>query len=149
MVGIEIKLSNNHPVSDICDDLKGVYPKTFRWKGWHPNCRCYQVPVLAKQEELDEMLDKILDGDNPATVECEEKVKELPSQLPGGCKTMSNASRMQRRKGLCPTSYGTMKRLSIHRLQRDSESPARSPDGSGSKCHPATVECEKSDLSLW
>lgn len=71
VVGIEIKLSNNHPVSDICDDLKGVYPKTFCWKGWHPNCRCYQVPVLAKQEELDEMLDKILDGDNPATVECE------------------------------------------------------------------------------
>lgn len=81
VVGIEIKLSNNHPVSDICDDLKGVYPKTFRWKGWHPNCRCYQVPVLAKQEELDEMLDKILDGDNPATVECEEKVKELPFQF--------------------------------------------------------------------
>lgn len=81
VVGIEIKLSNNHPVSDICDDLKGVYPKTFRWKGWHPNCRCYQVPVLAKQEELDEMLDKILDGDNPATVECEEKVKEQPFQF--------------------------------------------------------------------
>jgi len=32
---------------------------------------------------LDEMLDKILDGDNPATVECEEKVKELPSQFTG------------------------------------------------------------------
>ena len=32
---------------------------------------------------------------------------------------MSNASRMQRRKGLCPTSYGTMKRLSIHRLQKE------------------------------
>lgn len=39
VVGVEIKLSNNHPVWDICDDLKGVYPKGFKWVGWHPNCR--------------------------------------------------------------------------------------------------------------
>lgn len=51
--GIEIRLSNNHPVADICDDLAGVYPKDFKWTGWHPNCRCYQIPVLAKPEEVD------------------------------------------------------------------------------------------------
>ena len=108
VVGIEIKLSNNHPVSDICDDLKGVYPKTFCWKGWHPNCRCYQVPVLAKQEELDEMLDKILDGDNPATVECEEKVKELPSQFTGWMQDNEQRIKDATEKGTLPTSYGTM-----------------------------------------
>lgn len=102
VVGIEIKLSNNHPVSDICDDLKGVYPKTFRWKGWHPNCRCYQVPVLAKQEELDEMLDKILDGDNPATVECEEKVKELPSQFTGWMQANEQRIKDATEKGTLP-----------------------------------------------
>lgn len=102
VVGIEIKLSNNHPVSDICDDLKGVYPKTFRWKGWHPNCRCYQVPVLAKQEELDEMLDKILDGDNPATVECEEKVKELPSQFTGWMQDNEQRIKDATEKGTLP-----------------------------------------------
>jgi hypothetical protein len=43
VVGIEIRLSNNHtlngkPFTDICDDLKGKYPKTFKFTGWHPLC---------------------------------------------------------------------------------------------------------------
>lgn len=91
VVGIEIKLSNNHttkdskgnivPLYDVCDDLAGIYPKTFKWRGWHPHCRCYQVPVLAKDDEMDEMLDAILDGKNPAAVPCEGKVREIPAQF--------------------------------------------------------------------
>lgn len=81
VIGIEIKLSNNHPCADICDDLKGVYPKNFKWSGWHPNCRCYQEPVLASPAEVDKMLDKILDGESPASVPTEGKVSELPTQF--------------------------------------------------------------------
>lgn len=81
VVGIEIKLSNNHPHVDICDDLKGIYPKTFKWTGWHPNCRCYCVPVMASQEKVDEMLDKILDGESPADVDCPNEVKDMPSRF--------------------------------------------------------------------
>lgn len=80
VVGVEIKLSNNHPVWDICDDLKGVYPKGFKWVGWHPNCRCYMVPVLAKEEELDQMLDKILSGEDPGSV-VTDSPKDLPDQF--------------------------------------------------------------------
>lgn len=80
VVGVEIKLSNNHPVWDICDDLKGVYPKGFKWVGWHPNCRCYMVPVLAKEEELDQMLDKILNGEDPGSV-ATDSPKDLPDQF--------------------------------------------------------------------
>ena len=80
VVGVEIKLSNNHPVWDICDDLKGVYPKGFKWVGWHPNCRCYMVPVLAKEEELDQMLDKILNGEYPGSV-VTDSPKDLPDQF--------------------------------------------------------------------
>lgn len=80
VVGVEIKLSNNHPVWDICDDLKGVYPKGFKWVGWHPNCRCYMVPVLAKEEELDQMLDKILSGEDPGSV-VTDNPKDLPDQF--------------------------------------------------------------------
>lgn len=36
--GYEVKLSNNHPKLDICDYLKGEYPKTFFFDSWHPNC---------------------------------------------------------------------------------------------------------------
>ena len=80
VVGVEIKLSNNHPVLDICDDLKGVYPKGFKWVGWHPNCRCYIVPVLAKEEEFDQMLDKILNGEDPGSV-VTDSTKDLPEQF--------------------------------------------------------------------
>lgn len=80
VVGVEIKLSNNHPVWDICDDLKGVYPKGFKWVGWHPNCRCYMVPVLAKEKELDQMLDKILNGEDPGSV-VTDSPKDLPDQF--------------------------------------------------------------------
>lgn len=79
VIGIEIKLSNNHPEPDICDDLKGIYPKTFKWSGWHPNCRCYQEPVLASPVELDKMLDNILDGTDPAGVDCANEVTTMPS----------------------------------------------------------------------
>ena len=61
MLGIEIKLSNNHtlngkPFQDICDKLAGKYPKSFKFVGWHPNCRCYAIPIIDKEnffEELD------------------------------------------------------------------------------------------------
>lgn len=80
ITGIEIKLSNNHPVFDICDDLKGIYPKTFKWTGWHPNCRCYMVPVLANETEMEDMVDEILVGEDPNKVETE-KVEQLPEQF--------------------------------------------------------------------
>lgn len=43
VIGIRISLSNNHtlngkPFFDICDELKGVYPKEFKFTGWHPMC---------------------------------------------------------------------------------------------------------------
>lgn len=57
VVGYEIRLSNNHtlngkPFVDICDKLAGKYPKTFQFKGWHPQCRCHMIPILKSDEEL-------------------------------------------------------------------------------------------------
>lgn len=57
VLGYEVKLSNNHPVFDICDHMKGRYPKDFVFTKWHPQCRCYAVPVLASQEDRDKMMD--------------------------------------------------------------------------------------------
>ena len=58
VVGYEVKLSNSHPAYDICDEMAGEYPKTFKFGSWHPNCRCYTVPILAKQEAFVESLTK-------------------------------------------------------------------------------------------
>lgn len=66
VVGIEIKLSNNHPVPDICDDLKGRYPKDFKFTGWHPLCRCHVVSILKTEEELAADARRILAGEEPA-----------------------------------------------------------------------------------
>lgn len=39
VVGYEIKTTQNgHHVEDMCDDLSGKYPKTFKFTGWHPQC---------------------------------------------------------------------------------------------------------------
>lgn len=80
VVNVEIRLSNNHPCVDICDDLKGIYPKDFKWTGWHPNCRCYMIPVLARKEEIDKMLDKILNGEDASSVDTKNQ-KDLPNQF--------------------------------------------------------------------
>lgn len=102
VVGIEIKLSNNHPEPDICDDLKGVYPKTFKWTGWHPNCRCYCVPVLAPQDVLDKMLDEILDGGDPGSVEITNEEKELPTEFQSWIKKNEERIATATEKGTLP-----------------------------------------------
>lgn len=52
VVGKEIKISNNHPVTDICDTLQGKYPKEFKWVAWHPQCRCQAFPILMDRDEI-------------------------------------------------------------------------------------------------
>ncbi len=77
VVGIEIHLSNNHPVPDICDDLKGRYPKDFKFTGWHPHCRCHVTSILKTQEELDADTQRILNGE-PVDGESVNTVKDVP-----------------------------------------------------------------------
>lgn len=52
ILGYEIKLSDSHPCHDICDDLKGRYPKDFKWTGWHPNDLCYVIPIIKSEEQF-------------------------------------------------------------------------------------------------
>ncbi len=52
ILGYEIKLSPSHPCHDICDDLKGKYPKDFKWTGWHPNDLCYVIPIFKTEEQF-------------------------------------------------------------------------------------------------
>jgi len=44
--GIEVRLSHSHPMPDICDDLKGFYPKNFIFRGWHAQCYDEESEVL-------------------------------------------------------------------------------------------------------
>lgn len=80
--GYRIQPSANHttlykgkriPLYDICDELQGVYPSTFRWSGWHPQCRCIIVPMAIDQDEFETLLyqrgEAIREGKNPNSVD--------------------------------------------------------------------------------
>ena len=64
LLGYEVRLSANHPRYDICDHLKGEYPKDFKFVGWHPQCMCYTVPKLPTAAEFDKFEDAVLSGDS-------------------------------------------------------------------------------------
>jgi len=52
VLGYEVRRSNNPYPCPVCEALKGKYPKNFVFIGWHPNCRCFAVAIVAKIEEL-------------------------------------------------------------------------------------------------
>ena len=81
VVGIEIKLSNNHPVTDICDALKGKYPKTFKFTGWHPQCRCHVVSIMCTDDEMDDLMDKILAGEDTSDFTSKNTVNSVPAEF--------------------------------------------------------------------
>lgn len=52
VVGFEVRLSPQHKVYDMCDELKGKYPKSFHFHGWHVGCKCHIITILKTNEEL-------------------------------------------------------------------------------------------------
>lgn len=85
VVGQEIRLSNNHttklpngkvvPLVDICDDLKGKYPKEFKFIGWHPNCRCVSVPILKSEIEMYREIEE------DTTIKSDNEVSSMPKNF--------------------------------------------------------------------
>lgn len=109
IVGIEVHLSNNHtclgkdgkphPFYDICDELKGKYPKDFKFTGWHPHCRCIATTILKTEAEMDADDEAILRGDEPADPDTSENaVTELPENFRGWME--ANQDRIDRAKSL-------------------------------------------------
>jgi len=71
ITGFRIELSNNHttlvkgvpvPFHDICDDMVGIYPKTFLWTGWHPQCRCRMIPVFISKADFKDRMKALAAG---------------------------------------------------------------------------------------
>lgn len=104
VVGVKVNLSNNHtlnghPFEDICDHLKGNYPTSFKFVGWHPLCRCFVTPILKTNEELDADDDRILAGEEPADgSESKNYVEDVPDQFKAWCRL--NRERVERAKSL-------------------------------------------------
>lgn len=78
IVGFEVKRSTHPYPCDICESHKGKYPKDFKFNGWHPNCRCYVIPILNTQEEFDKQSEAILNGESYSSSSSNE-VFDLPA----------------------------------------------------------------------
>jgi len=51
VTGIEIHLSASHEIYDICDDMVGVYPKTYCFMNFHPRCICYVTTIRLSDKD--------------------------------------------------------------------------------------------------
>ena len=93
VVGIRVVMSNNHtlngaPFEDICDQLsskkqgdgKGLYPKDFKFVGWHPHCRCHVETILKTDEEMESDTQRILDGE-PTSTDSVNAVTDTPKEF--------------------------------------------------------------------
>lgn len=56
ILGMEVHRSHNHEQCAVCDAMKGKYPKDFVFKGWHPWCICFAVPIMASKEAFEDSL---------------------------------------------------------------------------------------------
>lgn len=115
VVGIRIKLSNNHtlngePFTDICDWLsapngstaisgRGCYPKDFKFTGWHPLCRCFIQTIHKTREEIAEDARRIRQGLSPLPPSTSKNyIGDVPDEFKAWCKL--NAARVERAKSL-------------------------------------------------
>ncbi len=87
VVGFEVKTSNNHtvlihgkrvPLKDMCDQLAGKYPKSFKFTGWHPQCRCTMLPITIGADELGDLMEAQENGEEFVS---KNTVSELPENF--------------------------------------------------------------------
>ncbi|MFV0536816.1 MAG: hypothetical protein ACK5M3_05510 [Dysgonomonas sp.] len=78
VVGYEVLRSNNKYSCPVCMALVGKYPKSFKWAGWHPQCRCKCIAILATPDEFLTYQKKILNDEDPGILISKNEVKEMP-----------------------------------------------------------------------
>jgi hypothetical protein len=102
VLGFEIILSNNHPIPDICDELAGKYPKTFKFTGWHPQCRCVAIPITPKFEDFIKYEEAILAGEDVSNYQFSGRVKKVPQKFTNWCKENQGRIQKMTAKGTLP-----------------------------------------------
>lgn len=79
VVGIEVRRSNNPYGCDVCESLKGRYPKNFKFRSWHPNCRCHAISILATEEEINELELRMLNDEDLSDFRSVNEITEMPA----------------------------------------------------------------------
>ena len=106
VVGFEIHRSNHEPLCEceICEKLVGRYPKTFKFKGWHPQCMCYATPILMDEETFDENELGDLKAALKGTTYKPLQAKNAVSDVPDGFKDWVK-DHVEAQKGWASTPY--------------------------------------------
>ena len=106
VVGFEIHRSNHEPLCkcDTCAKLVGRYPKTFKFKGWHPQCMCYATPVLMDEETFDGNELGDLKAALRGTTYKHQQAKNAVSDVPDGFKAWVK-DHVEAQKGWASTPY--------------------------------------------
>jgi hypothetical protein len=55
VIGVRVSLSSSHPkynYPEICEVLEGVYPKDYKFIGFHANCLCNATPILVPDSDF-------------------------------------------------------------------------------------------------
>lgn len=85
VVGFEVKRSSNPYPCPMCDAIAGKYPKDFVYIGAHPNCRCFIVPILISEEEMDKRRAAILNGEDFDCSDSVNYVSDVPDSFKKWC----------------------------------------------------------------
>jgi hypothetical protein len=78
VVGFEVRRSNHVFICPMCDSLVGRYPKNFKFYGWHPQCRCYAVPILSRTKDFIEREKQRMVGEQLSPHKASSEVKDVP-----------------------------------------------------------------------
>lgn len=89
VIGFEVRRSNHEPKCEckLCERLVGRYPKWFKFKGWHPQCMCYCVPILEdfySKERSDDRVARMraaLRGEEAKKYVSKNLIKDLPDNF--------------------------------------------------------------------
>ena len=81
VIGIEVILSNNHPIKDECDIFAGKYPKDFKFIGWHPQCRCIAIPVTPSKDEVIEYVKAQAAGKDVSNWKFKGIITDIPNSM--------------------------------------------------------------------
>lgn len=78
VVGFEVRRSNHVFGCPMCDSLVGRYPKNFKFYGWHPQCRCYAVPILSSTKDFIDREKRRMAGEDIGPALSDNTAKEVP-----------------------------------------------------------------------
>lgn len=81
VVGIRVNRSNNPFDCPICNYTSNKnYPSTFKFRSWHPNCRCFTTSILMSDDEIDKLNDYIIEG-KPVDFKSVNNVDSVPPEF--------------------------------------------------------------------